>query len=129
LRQKLPHVDNFNKARLRVAATYCDKLQDLDIQLPVLKAPEVHGKAIPVFHQFTLLTNKRDTVKQALADANIASAVYYPIPLHQQTALTQLTSVNNPCPTAEAIAQRCLSLPIYPEMPDESINRVCANQA
>jgi len=125
LRQKLPHVDRFNKSRLRVATTYCENLSDLDIQLPLLKAPTAFGDATPVFHQFTLLTDKRDTVKQALADAQIASAVYYPIPLHQQAALTPLTSVNTPCPHAEAVAQRCLSLPVYPEMPETSIDRVC----
>lgn len=125
LRQKLPHVDRFNKSRLRVATTYCENLSDLDIQLPLLKAPTAFGDATPVFHQFTLLTDRRDTVKQSLADAQIASAVYYPIPLHQQTALTRLMSVNTACPHAEAISQRCLSLPIYPEMPEESIDRVC----
>jgi len=125
LRQKLPHVDRFNKARLRVATTYCENLKDLDIQLPVLKAPAKYGDATPVFHQFTLLTDHRDAVKQALSDAQIASAVYYPIPLHQQTALTEHISVVKPCPHAEATAQRCLSLPVYPEMPDESIDRVC----
>ncbi len=125
LRQKLPHVDRFNKARLRVAATYCENLQDLDIQLPVLNSPSANSDATPVFHQFTLLTDKRDELKQALTDAQIASAVYYPIPLHQQTAITELMPISKPCPQAEAIAQRCLSLPIYPEIPDESIDRVC----
>jgi len=125
LRQKLPHVDRFNIARLRVATTYCENLKDLDIQLPLLQAPESHGNATPVFHQFTLLTDGRDAVKQALTDAHIASAVYYPIPLHQQSALSELMPVVKPCRHAEATAQRCLSLPIYPEMPDESIDRVC----
>lgn len=126
LRQKLPHVDRFNNGRLRVAKAYCDNLKDLDIQLPLLKAPESQGDATPVFHQFTLLTDKRDALKQALTDAQIASAVYYPIPLHQQTALTKLMPHVNPCPLAESTAQRCLSLPVYPEMPDESIERVCS---
>jgi len=126
LRQKLPHVDRFNKGRLSVATKYCENLKDLDIQLPLLKAPEQYGEALPVFHQFTLLTDNRDSVKQALADAQIASAVYYPIPLHQQTALVEHMTVTNPCPIAEATAQRCLSLPVYPEMPDESIDRVCS---
>ena len=126
LQQKLPHIDQFNQARLSVATKYSERLKDLDIQLPVLKAPESHGDATPVFHQFTLLADQRDNIKQALSDAQIASAVYYPIPLHQQTALTRISSIVNPCPHAESIAQRCLSLPIYPEMPDQSIDRVCA---
>jgi len=125
LRQKLPHIDRFNNERLRVAKAYCDNLNELNVQLPVLKAPASQGGATPVFHQFTLLIDNRDTVKQALSDAQIASAVYYPIPLHQQTAMVKLMPVVNPCPHAEAIAQRCLSLPIYPEMSQQSIDRVC----
>jgi len=126
LRQKLPHIDQFNQARLRVAECYCENLRDLNIQLPLLKAPDTHGDATPVFHQFTLLTDNRESLKQALADEHIASAVYYPIPLHHQSALTELMPRAKPCPHAEAISQRCLSLPIYPEMPEQSIARVCS---
>jgi len=125
LRQKLPRVDDYNRARLRVATAYCDQLKHLDIQLPLLQAPTSQGKAIPVFHQFTLLTNNRDALKDALAEQHIASAVYYPIPLHQQKAITDCMPASVPCPVAEKTAQRCLSLPIYPEMSDSNIDRVC----
>lgn len=125
LRQKLPHIDNYNQRRLQVATAYCEKLSALDIQLPLLKAPESQGGAIPVFHQFTFLSDKRDELKQALSDQQIASAVYYPIPLHQQTALTERMPQGASCPHAESVAKRCLSLPIYPEMPDQHIDRVC----
>lgn len=126
LRQKLPHIDTFNESRLRVATSYCEQLKHLDIQLPLLQAPESFGEAIPVFHQFTFLSDKRDEVKQALTDQKIASAVYYPIPLHQQKAIVDKMDTQITCPHAEAIAQRCLSLPIYPEMSEENIDRVCA---
>ncbi len=125
LRQKLPHIDRFNQGRLRVATAYCDQLKDLNIQLPLLSAPDSHGQATPVFHQFTLLCDKRDELKQALKDENIASAVYYPIPLHQQKAIIEKMQQQPTLPQTEKLAERCLSLPIYPEMPDESIERVC----
>lgn len=126
LRQKLPHIDQFNESRLRVATSYCEHLKHLDIQLPLLSAPESHGHAIPVFHQFTFLSDKREEVKQALADQSIASAVYYPIPLHQQKAIVEKMNASIAFPQAEAVAQRCLSLPIYPEMSEDKIERVCA---
>ena len=127
LRQKLPHIDTFNKGRLRVATAYCEQLKELDVQLPLLQAPASHGKAIPVFHQFTFLSDKRDAIKAALSEQNIASAVYYPIPLHQQQAIVEKMNSNATFPVTEKVTQQCLSLPIYPEMPDESINRVCAS--
>lgn len=126
LRQKLPHIDKFNKGRLRVATAYCEQLKDLDIQLPVLSAPASHGTAIPVFHQFTFLSDQRDAIKQALTEQRIASAVYYPIPLHQQKAIVEKMHTQASFPQAQSVAERCLSLPIYPEMSQESIDRVCA---
>ena len=125
LRQKLPHIDKFNQARLRVASTYCESLKDLDIQLPLLGMPETQGTGAGVFHQFTFLSDKRDAIKQALADEHIASAVYYPIPLHQQKAIADKMHSKAAFAQAEQLAQRCLSLPIYPEMSSDSIKRVC----
>ncbi len=128
LRQKLPHIDQYNRERLRVASAYCEQLKQLNhlgIQLPLLEAPAAQGKAIPVFHQFTLLTDKRDALKDALSAQHIASAVYYPIPLHQQKAITDCMPASTPCPHAEKTATRCLSLPIYPEMSQSNIDRVC----
>lgn len=125
LRQKLPNIDEYNSARHRVASAYCEQLAGLEIQLPLLAAPESQGSAKPVFHQFTFLSNKRDAIKDALSAQNIASAVYYPIPLHKQTAIVERMHSIEPCPQAESIAERCLSLPIYPEMPEQSIERVC----
>lgn len=124
LRLKLKNIEQFNEGRLRVAKRYCEAMADLDIQLPQLVAAD--GTSSPVFHQFTLLCQQRDHVKQVLSEQQIASAIYYPIPLHQQVAMKKLTDTNAQFPAAEAAATRCLSLPIYPEMPDASIDRVVA---
>jgi len=122
LRIKLKRIEQFNKGRLRVAKRYCDALAGFDIQLPLLTATD--DVSAPVFHQFTLLSDQRDQIKEALAEKQIASAIYYPIPLHQQSAITRLLSTKQSFPVAENAALRCLSLPIYPEMPDRSIDRV-----
>jgi len=123
LRQKLPHIDHYNQARHKVASAYCDQLANLDLQLPLLNATVGTGK--PVFHQFTILSDKRDAIKQKLGEQHIASAIYYPIPLQQQTAIIERMPSIEPCPVAEVTAKRCLSLPIYPEMSADSIDRVC----
>ena len=125
LRQKLPHIDAYNESRARVAQRYCDNLKEAKIQLPQLQSAPEQGDATSVFHQFTFLTDNRDFVKQALANDQIASAVYYPIPLHKQVAITAHMQNSAQCPVAEATAERCLSLPIYPELDDVTIDRIC----
>ncbi len=125
LRQKLPRIDQYNQARHNVARAYCEQLANVNVQLPLLNAPAAMGEATPVFHQFTILSDKRDEIKQALATQKIASAIYYPIPLHLQEAMVDRMPAKLSHPHAENVAQRCLSLPIYPEMPADSIQRVC----
>jgi len=60
-----------------------------------------------------------------LAEQQIASAVYYPIPLHRQDVFAVQCS-NLSLPVAESIASRCMSLPVYPEMTNEQVDQVIA---
>ena len=124
LRQKLPHIDRFNAERRRVAARYCERMASLPLQLPPLDAPEGQQPVTPVFHQFTLITDKRDAIQQALTDAQIASAIYYPVPLHRQEAIKAHMTGEVNCPIAEDYSERCVSLPIYPELEDSTIDRI-----
>lgn len=125
LRAKLPHIDTYNQQRLRAATRYCEQLSDLPIQLPLIASPQGHAPVTPVFHQFTLLCDRREAIQKALADEQIASAIYYPIPLHQQEAIRAKLTRDMPCPVAEDCAKRCVSLPIYPELTNEVIDRIC----
>ena len=60
---------------------------------------------------------------ETLTAADIASAVYYPIPLHRQDVFeTDYRNVS--LPVAEKTANRCMSLPIFPEMTDEQVREV-----
>ncbi len=126
LRQKLAHIDTFNTQRLRVATRYCKNLSDANLQLPLLKSPVTQSAATSVFHQFTLLTDRRAELQQALQQADVASAVYYPIPLHKQAAIAAHLTKASHYPIAESLSERCLSLPIYPELDDITVDRICA---
>jgi dTDP-4-amino-4,6-dideoxygalactose transaminase len=119
LRSKLRRVDDFNRERRRVAASYNRALADL----PGITTPFEDGAGHHVYHQYTLLTDQREAIMAALREAEIASAIYYPIPLHRQDVFReQYRGVE--LPVAEGIAERCLSLPIYPELSDEQIARI-----
>ena len=119
LRVKLPSIDAFNAGRHRVAKSYKKLLQDLPITLPYEDPLSTH-----VYHQFTVLFGpQRDTVQKALQQADIASAIYYPLPLHRQKVFAD-EYAHVSLPVAESVAQECLSLPIYPELGDADIARV-----
>ncbi len=120
LRVKLKRVDAFNSARRRIAHSYSRHLAGSGVQTPV-----EDGKGLHVFHQYTVQSDRRDAIQAALAAAGIASAIYYPIPLHRQ-ALYAEACRGLRLPVAEAAAARVLSLPISPLITDAQIEQVCA---
>ena len=126
LRQKLPHIDRYNTERRRVAAAYDERLADLPLRRPPLEAPRGHANVSPVFHQYTLLGDDRERVMAALKAEGIASAIYYPIPLHRQEAIRARLDGEVSCPVAEQYSERCFSLPIFPELDEATIDRIAA---
>ncbi|MRR05382.1 MAG: DegT/DnrJ/EryC1/StrS family aminotransferase [Deltaproteobacteria bacterium] len=118
LRAKLKHIDQYNNNRRRVAKLYNELLSGLD-----LVVPHEDGKGVHVYHQYTILTAHRDRIMKTLAEQQIASAVYYPIPLHRQEVFAE-SYQDCSLPIAENVAEHCLSLPIFPEMSEEQIRRV-----
>ncbi|MEO8719170.1 MAG: DegT/DnrJ/EryC1/StrS family aminotransferase, partial [Burkholderiales bacterium] len=120
LRAKLPHLARFTTARQKHAARYRELLAGAKLQLPV-----AHGRGAHVYHQFTVRLANRDAIRKKLAEAGVASGVYYPIPLHRQPVFEkEFGSLS--LPAAEAAAHEVLSLPIYPQLTDEQIRHVCA---
>ena len=120
LRIKLRHIDEFNQNRRRVAHHYSERLADLPVTTPFEDGLGEH-----VYHQYTLLTDRRQAIMDRLKAEGIASAVYYPIPLHRQ-AVFAAEQAGVSLPVAESVAERCLSLPIYPELAESDIERIVA---
>lgn len=120
LRAKLPQIDRYNQERRRVAHRYSAHLADLPLQ-----TAHEDGIGLHVYHQYTLLCERRADIQKALADAQIASAIYYPVPLHQQKVFADI-SAGQSFPVTESVAARCVSLPIYPELSDSAVDEICA---
>ena len=117
LRVKLPHIDTWNSHRREAAKLYNHLLADVpDIITPVLA--EGH-----VFHQYTIrITNgKRDLVKNYLAEQGISTMVYYPVPQDQLPVYKGQYPAN---PVSDLFAGQVLSLPIWSEIEQETIERV-----
>jgi dTDP-4-amino-4,6-dideoxygalactose transaminase len=117
LRVKLPHLDNWNQGRRRVAKTY----QDLLANVPGIITPEVTDGH--VFHQYTIRVTdgKRDQVKEYLASQGIGSMIYYPIPQDRLPVYQGQYPVNI---VSELMAGEVLSLPIWSEMNQSTIELV-----
>jgi len=77
-----------------------------------------------VYHQYTIRSEQRDALQQHLAARKIASAVYYPHPLHLQPLYAPLGHTLGDFPHAERAAQEVLSLPMYAELRKDQIARV-----
>jgi dTDP-4-amino-4,6-dideoxygalactose transaminase/acetyltransferase-like isoleucine patch superfamily enzyme len=133
LRVKLPLVDKWNELRRRAAQEYIKNLAEPAragaISLPettssrIVRGPEgASGKH--VWHQFTIRTAHRASLQDFLAAAGIATAVYYPTPIHQQPVQATNPSANVSLPHAECAAKEVISLPMYPGMSRTQVQRV-----
>lgn len=118
LRIKLKHIDEFNENRIAVAKKYNELLPSPSISTPSFEENMSH-----VFHQYTLLSKNRDAISQQLNEENIGHAVYYPIPLSEQPAFSPISRAESLNITQD-ICSKCISLPIFPEMSDEQIEKV-----
>ncbi|MGB5278885.1 MAG: DegT/DnrJ/EryC1/StrS family aminotransferase [Gammaproteobacteria bacterium] len=118
LRIKLKHIDDYNHNRRRVAHRYSNALADTSIQTTY-----EDGIGLHIYHQYTLLHEDRDRIMQALQEQGIACAVYYPIPLHKQEVYMEAYRDVH-LPVTEAVAEKCFSLPVYPELEDEKIDMI-----
>jgi dTDP-4-amino-4,6-dideoxygalactose transaminase len=119
LRVKLPHIETASEGRRTVANRYKEMLAGVkDVTVP-FEAPNVRH----VYHQYTvrIAGGKRDKVKDALAAKGIETMVYYPMPMHK---LPVYRGMGLSLPLAEAASAEVLSLPIWPEMPVATQERV-----
>ena len=121
LELRLELLETGNRRRREIAGRYREALADLS-GVEVLRDPP---GSEPVYHQFTLLSDRRDELRDHLAAGGIGSAVYYPIPLHRQPALEPLMPAGVELPVSERASRRALSLPMFPELRDDEVDAVC----
>lgn len=69
-----------------------------------------------VFNNYVIGAERRDELKQFLAEKGIQSEIYYPLPLHLQKCFAHLGYKKGDFPQAELAASRVLALPLYPEL-------------
>jgi dTDP-4-amino-4,6-dideoxygalactose transaminase len=106
----------------KVAARYTEKLKD------VAKTPIIPDGYYSSWAQYTLqVANKevRAGLQNALKALDIPTAIYYPIPMHKQTAFNYLNPADNLCPVSEKLADTVISLPIHPYLSATDQDMIC----
>jgi UDP-2-acetamido-2-deoxy-ribo-hexuluronate aminotransferase len=113
---KLPIFDDEISARNRIATAYTDGLHN------VVTTPTVPDNAISAWAQYSILVDNRDAVAEALKEMGVPTAIYYPKPLHLQTAYASHGHKPGDFPVSETASERILSLPVHPYLDDEQVS-------
>jgi dTDP-4-amino-4,6-dideoxygalactose transaminase len=119
LRARLLHLPGWTSRRRGLAARY----RELQRDAPVFVPPE--HDAGHVYHLFPVLADDRDAFRSHLGGNGVETLIHYPIPIPRQRALAAEKPAE--CPVADRVCSQVCSLPLYPRMQDEWIDRVaCA---
>ncbi len=122
LNVKLPHLDDFNQRRQKVAGFYDSAFGDIEeIVLPGRNPESEH-----VFHQYVLRikNGKRDDLREWLGKKAIPAMVYYPVALHRQEAFSKWITDDFSLPNSEQLTREVLALPVHTEMTTEQLEYI-----
>ncbi|HEX7535020.1 MAG TPA: DegT/DnrJ/EryC1/StrS family aminotransferase, partial [Syntrophales bacterium] len=119
IRVKMKKIEEFNDKRRTNADIYRTLIKRDDITLP-LELPFCRH----VYHQFTIRSENRDGIMNALHNENVSSAIYYPVPLHRQEVFGRQNIHTENLTNSEICAAQVLSLPMFPELGEEEIEHV-----
>lgn len=120
LNVKLKYLDGWNDLRREHATLYNKLLSDSGLILPLEMEYARH-----IYHLYVVQSERRDELMKALNDADIQTGIHYPIPIHLQPAYAFLEHKEGDFSEAERQAKQLVSLPMFPELTNEQIEKVC----
>jgi len=119
---KLPHLPAWSEQRRHNAVLYDTLFTGLEQVTP----PVVRTDNFSIFNQYVIRAERRDELQAHLRQRGIATAIYYPRPLHMQQCFAELRYREGDFPVSEAAAAETLALPIYPELGAEGVGKVAS---
>jgi len=120
LRRKLSRLDVWNDGRRRLGAALRDGLASTSVELPSLAS----DGGDHVYHLFVVRSGAREALREHLVARGVSTAVHYPFPIHRTEAYAHLGLGPGSLPVAEDLAERIVSLPLFPAMSDDDVARV-----
>lgn len=123
LRVKLKYLDGWTAARQRNAAFYDRAFAAAGLGARVATPHAVPGQR-HIFNQYVIRAERRDDLRRHLAEEQIGTEIYYPVPLDRQTCFAYLGYPPGTFPESERAAAQTLALPIYPELTEEQLAHV-----
>lgn len=118
----LKKLDAWNKRRKFIADLYLKNLKNLPLELPVSGGKNFQR----VWHLFVIRSKHRDELIKFLSERGIETAVHYPKPVFKQEAYEFLGYSNEDLPVTSKIYNEILSLPLYPELKNSEVLKICA---
>jgi dTDP-3-amino-3,4,6-trideoxy-alpha-D-glucose transaminase len=119
---KLKRLSGWNEQRRQAGAALREALSDTDLILP---APAT-ADGDHVYHLFVVRTPNRDAFRSHLNESGVASAIHYPTPIHLQPSYAKTGPSQGNLPVSERLAAESCSLPIFPSITDEELDRIAA---
>ena len=119
----LRRLEGANAARRKLAAQYREPARR---QSGCAARDEAPGSQ-PVYHLMIVRvdSSRRDAIRTKMGEAGVATAIHYPTPIHLQKAFAYLGQGVGSCPVAERSVSEMISLPMFPDMSSEQVDRVC----
>lgn len=146
LNVKLPYLDSWSEKRRQNANFYTklfieknlaeeegkrinnwlnDKKKKVILPKAIYKNSSL--KNYHIFNQYIILVEKRDELRNYLAEKEIGTEVYYPVPFHRQECFRNLNYNDNDFPNSNFAAEHSIALPIFPELTNEQLEYVVYN--
>jgi dTDP-3-amino-3,4,6-trideoxy-alpha-D-glucose transaminase len=119
LRTRLPRLERWNERRAEIAAAYADALAETPVR-PLALLPDRHH----VFHLYVVEAPERERLQKHLEASGIQTLIHYPRPVHLHPPYRRLAEGPVPLAVSERLSSRIVSLPLYPELRDDEVERV-----
>jgi len=122
LRVKLKYLESWQKKRMEKASYYDKKFKESGlveeglVQIPHTLYKDRGVQNYHIYHQYVIRAKERDRLQELLKEKGVATAIYYPLPLHLQKCFSYLGYREGDFPVAEEAVREVLALPIYPEL-------------
>jgi dTDP-4-amino-4,6-dideoxygalactose transaminase len=120
LSEKIKKLESWNKQRNKIAKKYLESLSEIDS----IALPKVMNENYHVWHLFVIRTKERNKILREFDTHKVEFGIHYPVPIHRQRAYKEHKQYGSNISLADQYSSQLLSLPIFPKMKDNEIERV-----